>query len=1201
MLDTFDSLVAGLPMLMDDGDGPSLEDLLLTGARSPRVSTGEDIAEKMALGTSDLKLQDTLDLLLTSYPDLWMADGGGAAPGGNSDTGAPAGGLHQRTQQQQQQQQGQLPLAAAGEEGLACSGAAPVPAGGVAAETLGDDGYAVRARGPRQQLAAGLTTGGGAAAGLSAAAVAPSRLRIVASSQTMLQQQQQQQAMAAASVPRSASAGHCGAPSLSSQGAVSAAARGGAVAPLLTPAAAAIARLMSCAHEPPAAPVSALDAAPTKTAGRGALPSPRAVADMPAQCSDWLSAPAAFPASGSGWDPRPMPTPAEVLAAAGAAANRGDGRGPVLARFDYCLSKGPGVHCISDPAVALPCMGLAGSAGASAHLQAARTRFPQPGDGISGGGTLPTSGRASSTVPFAQHALRQPQSALQQLPAPGFGDAELSPPPVAAAPLAGGKQYGGGGFLMPGASWGPQGAEDFLDWGGAAGWGSPVMPLPQHDGPAGGGSHSSLQSPWSAGVAGIMLRQGSEAGTRTSSLPPRRAPLAALYAPHDRPQPQQQATAAAGGDAVEGYGSQRSDHSSVDAGDGSAATAPMLGRLQLPLQQQQQLLQREALSEPMFARLPDGGVAAIAGRVKYIRDDGRWPGAGDKPPNQRTSSTSPDRMDLMLTSLEQMKLLHAQQQGHQQRQQQQLEAGWSASQAHWQQLQQRKGRADVVQPNLDALAMPAVPASADRRSNSPTSRGALLTAQPAGLGVGAGADATWPWLQGNCRVPLGSGLLPVTPSSAAAAFAARALPTDAGPCAVERHLGPPPHLGPPDQQLNLQGAGPSGVLAPPEPPTGIGASGTFAVGADGLLMPLVLQLPQPDALVKLEQQGGEPEAAAQQQECPLPGGGLQQPGGAGEHGPADVGVEEAAAAAVEVDEGSAPPEQGPSATTAAAVGSPRNQPSGARSKAAQARAKARAAVDWPLPAAKGKSSGGSSATHRNREADEDDEEWTGPVAVAGGRRARSGQDPTLEDLKRHYEVPIKQAATALGYSLSCFKQVCRRLGVPRWPARKLLTLRKMRGALLEAGAGGTVGIVGGGGARITPAAQAELLAAVRRNIADIYAEPDAPMYPEFTRVRQLQYKSRTSARRHHSGRGRGAHQAAETDGSDSSSSDDEGGSERHAGGSRASGDGYVNGAGGGRGGVVKRRRFRERRSLSRDEAASEMSEDVVEDEYGEAQ
>ncbi len=61
---------------------------------------------------------------------------------------------------------------------------------------------------------------------------------------------------------------------------------------------------------------------------------------------------------------------------------------------------------------------------------------------------------------------------------------------------------------------------------------------------------------------------------------------------------------------------------------------------------------------------------------------------------------------------------------------------------------------------------------------------------------------------------------------------------------------------------------------------------------------------------------------------------------------------------------------------------------------------------------------------------------------------RNGSCPSRV-LPQYFNAPIKTAAQAVGLSLSCFKKVCRRLGVPRWPARKLRCLGKLRDTVLQ--------------------------------------------------------------------------------------------------------------------------------------------------------
>ncbi len=52
-------------------------------------------------------------------------------------------------------------------------------------------------------------------------------------------------------------------------------------------------------------------------------------------------------------------------------------------------------------------------------------------------------------------------------------------------------------------------------------------------------------------------------------------------------------------------------------------------------------------------------------------------------------------------------------------------------------------------------------------------------------------------------------------------------------------------------------------------------------------------------------------------------------------------------------------------------------------------------------------------------------------------------------LPQYFNSPIETVAQAVGMSRSCFKKLCRRLGVSRWPVRKLLSLDKIRDTLLQ--------------------------------------------------------------------------------------------------------------------------------------------------------
>ncbi|GFR42704.1 hypothetical protein Agub_g3627 [Astrephomene gubernaculifera] len=215
--------------------------------------------------------------------------------------------------------------------------------------------------------------------------------------------------------------------------------------------------------------------------------------------------------------------------------------------------------------------------------------------------------------------------------------------------------------------------------------------------------------------------------------------------------------------------------------------------------------------------------------------------------------------------------------------------------------------------------------------------------------------------------------------------------------------------------------------------------------------------------------------------------------------------------------------------------------------AAKARAAARAAVKWPenpateaaaAPAAPADGAAAVAAADGAVVAGAEDRAGEGGEGAAqedkGGetrpparcyRRAAIGL--TQKSLSQHYHRPIKEVAREMGLSLSCFKKECRRLGVPRWPARKLNCLTKMRATVL---------------AETKPSQKDKqgLLELMQQNIDDIIHNPEAPMYVQFTRLRHEQYKMRSGIRRGGgggSGRGRVSGGRRRHSGDDPSSSD----------------------------------------------------------------
>merc|ERR1711865_389280 len=59
-----------------------------------------------------------------------------------------------------------------------------------------------------------------------------------------------------------------------------------------------------------------------------------------------------------------------------------------------------------------------------------------------------------------------------------------------------------------------------------------------------------------------------------------------------------------------------------------------------------------------------------------------------------------------------------------------------------------------------------------------------------------------------------------------------------------------------------------------------------------------------------------------------------------------------------------------------------------------------------------------------------------PRAVQRPRR-NTQADLTQQDLQQYFHLPMKEAANKLEICLSLLKKSCRRLGIPRWPSRKL--------------------------------------------------------------------------------------------------------------------------------------------------------------------
>ncbi|CAD6242406.1 unnamed protein product [Miscanthus lutarioriparius] len=69
------------------------------------------------------------------------------------------------------------------------------------------------------------------------------------------------------------------------------------------------------------------------------------------------------------------------------------------------------------------------------------------------------------------------------------------------------------------------------------------------------------------------------------------------------------------------------------------------------------------------------------------------------------------------------------------------------------------------------------------------------------------------------------------------------------------------------------------------------------------------------------------------------------------------------------------------------------------------------------------------------------------VAEIPGRRcvgsSETKKELTFEQVSRHFSVTIKQAARELNVGVTVLKKQCRKLGIPRWPHRKVKSLQKL--------------------------------------------------------------------------------------------------------------------------------------------------------------
>ncbi|CAN6253301.1 unnamed protein product [Urochloa humidicola] len=71
-----------------------------------------------------------------------------------------------------------------------------------------------------------------------------------------------------------------------------------------------------------------------------------------------------------------------------------------------------------------------------------------------------------------------------------------------------------------------------------------------------------------------------------------------------------------------------------------------------------------------------------------------------------------------------------------------------------------------------------------------------------------------------------------------------------------------------------------------------------------------------------------------------------------------------------------------------------------------------------------------------------------PAEAGGGSKAMT---LTFELVSQLFSMPINQAARELNVGLTALKKRCRELGIPRWPHRKLQSVRKLIDSVQELG------------------------------------------------------------------------------------------------------------------------------------------------------
>ncbi|GLI67467.1 hypothetical protein VaNZ11_011662, partial [Volvox africanus] len=111
----------------------------------------------------------------------------------------------------------------------------------------------------------------------------------------------------------------------------------------------------------------------------------------------------------------------------------------------------------------------------------------------------------------------------------------------------------------------------------------------------------------------------------------------------------------------------------------------------------------------------------------------------------------------------------------------------------------------------------------------------------------------------------------------------------------------------------------------------------------------------------------------------------------------------------------------------------------------------------------------------------------------GGGVVHAAAASLREQIYSTFDLPVADAARVLGISATELKRRCRRLGISRWPQRKLQSLRRIVQAA-EADAS------------LTEDERKAVVELAARNRDEIMANPDAPLVDLLKTVRQTQYK-----------------------------------------------------------------------------------------------